>query len=136
MESLPLSFGVLLSYLQRAISEIDAPRQASNGTRYSLSDAILGAFRVFFMQCESFLEHQRQLQSRRGKDNAQSLFGLGQIPTTAQIRNILDGIAAKHLFSDCLESQEKGRKYSTLLMLMTKWRLGYPFAERWDETGS
>lgn len=98
MESLPLSFGVLLNYLQRAISEIDDPRQASNGTRYSLGDAILGAFSVFFMQCESFLEHQRQLQSRRGKDNAQSLFGLGQIPTTAQIRNILDGIAAKHLF--------------------------------------
>ena len=98
MESLPLSFGLLLSYLQRAISEVDDPRQASNGTRYSLGDAILGAFSVFFMQCESFLEHQRQLQSRRGKDNAQSLFGLGQIPTTAQTRNILDGIAAKRLF--------------------------------------
>ena len=98
MESLPLSFGLLLSYLQRAISEVDDPRQASNGTRYSLGDGILGAFSVFFMQCESFLEHQRQLQSRRGKDNAQSLFGLGQIPTTAQTCNILDGIAAKRLF--------------------------------------
>jgi hypothetical protein len=97
MEPLPLNFAVLIGYLQRVIAQIDDPRQASNGTRYSLSDAILAGFSVFFMQCESFLEHQRQMQSRRGQDNAQSLFGLDQIPTTAQIRNILDQIAVKQL---------------------------------------
>jgi hypothetical protein len=98
MEPMPLSFGVLLGYLHRAITQIHAPRQKSNGTRYSLSDAMLAAFSVFFMQCESFLEHQRQMQSRRGKDNAQTLFGLGQIPTMPQLRNILDEIAARQLF--------------------------------------
>ncbi|MEX0270788.1 hypothetical protein AB3R30_16715 [Leptolyngbyaceae cyanobacterium UHCC 1019] len=98
MEPMPLSFGVLMSYLQQAINRIEDPRQASNGTRYSLSDAILAAFSVFFMQCESFLEHQRQRQSRCGKDNAQTLFGLGRIPTTPQIRNILDQLAATLVF--------------------------------------
>lgn len=44
MASLPLSFGVLLEYLQQAINQIKDPRQVSNGTRYSLSDAILAAF--------------------------------------------------------------------------------------------
>ena len=70
MEPYTLSFGVLLGYLHRVMTQIDDPRQASNGMRYRLSDAILAAFSVFFMQCESFLEHQRQMQSRRGKDNA------------------------------------------------------------------
>lgn len=84
--------------MHRSITEIKDPRQASNGTRYSLKDAILAAFSVFFMQCESFLEHQRQRQSRRGKDNAQTLFGLVQIPTMPQVRNILDKMAAKQLF--------------------------------------
>lgn len=98
MEPLPLSFGVLLGYVHQAISRIEDPRQASNGTRYSLSDAILAAFSVFFMQCESFLEHQRQMQSRCGQDNAQTLFGLEQIPTMPQIRNILDRLAASLLF--------------------------------------
>ena len=74
------------------------PRQPSNATRYKLGDVILGAFSVFFMQCESFLEHQRQMRSRRGKDNAQSLFGMVQIPSSAQIRNLLDGVAAVGLF--------------------------------------
>jgi hypothetical protein len=98
MESLPLSFGVLLGYLHQAIGGLEDPRQASNGTRYSLKDAILSAFSVFFMQCESFLEHQRQRQSRSGKDNAQTLFGVGLIPSTPQIRNILDQLGAATLF--------------------------------------
>ncbi len=93
-----LSFGVMLGFLQRAIAEIKDPRQASNATRYNIKDTVLAAFSVFFMQCESFLEHQRQMHSRCGQDNAQSLFGLKRIPTTPQIRNILDEIAASGLF--------------------------------------
>ncbi len=61
MEPLPLSFGVLMAYLHRAIAQMPDPRQASNGTRYGLRDVVLGAFSVFFMQCASFLEHQRQM---------------------------------------------------------------------------
>lgn len=37
------------------------------------------------------------MQSRRGKDNAQTLFGVKQIPSVPQIRNILDLIAAQQL---------------------------------------
>lgn len=89
-----LSFEAMLGYLSQAVSKIPDPRQASNATRYCLSDVILGAFSVFFMQCKSFLELQRQMQIRWGKDNAQSLFGLGAIPSSPQIRNLLDEVAA------------------------------------------
>jgi len=98
MEPVTLSLGRLLGFLQSAIASMKDPRQASNATCYSLKDAVLTAFSVFFMQCELFLEHQRQMHSRYGKDNAQTLFGLGQIPTTPQIRNILDEIAVEGLF--------------------------------------
>jgi hypothetical protein len=98
MEPMSLSFEVLLGYLHQAISQMQDPRRASNGTRYGLKDTVLGAFSVFFMQCESFLEHQRQMHSRCGKDNAQTLFGLTRIPTMPQLRNILDQIAARELF--------------------------------------
>ncbi len=97
MNPQPLSFIVLLGFLQSAIAPVKDPRQPSNATQYSLKDAFLGAFSVFFMQCESFLEHQRQMHSRHGQDNAQSLFGLEQIPTPPQIRNILDQTAAQGL---------------------------------------
>lgn len=90
MEAMPLNFKTLMTYLNRAIYQLQDPRRASNATQYSLSDVVLGAFSAFFMQCESFLEHQRQMSSRCGQDNAQTLFGLNRVPTEAQIRNVLD----------------------------------------------
>lgn len=98
MELTALSFSALLGYLQQAIAGIVDPRRPSNGTRYSLQDVVLGAFSCFFMQSESFLEHQRQLNSRCGRDNAQTLFGLERIPTVEQMSNLLNGSAARHLF--------------------------------------
>jgi hypothetical protein len=95
MEQTVLAFSTLMGFLHEAISEIKDPRAASNATKYKLSDAILAAFSMFFMQCQSFLEYQRQMQSRSGKDNAQTLFGVEQIPSDPQIRNILDLLVAK-----------------------------------------
>ena len=68
------------------------PRQGKN-TRYTLVDAGLSAFSVFFMQSPSFLEYQRSLEQRLGKNNAQTLFGLHEIPSDNQIRHLLDATA-------------------------------------------
>ncbi|MEL6136988.1 MAG: hypothetical protein AAFR42_06215 [Cyanobacteria bacterium J06628_6] len=87
MASLVVSFRSLKSLLNDAISKIADPRAPSNATSYSMRDTLLGAFGCFFMQSESFLDYQRQLNSRHGKDNAQNLFGLEQIPSVEQIRN-------------------------------------------------
>lgn len=94
-----LSFTTLLTFLIQAIETLIDPRRPSNNHRYSLQDVVLSAFSAFFMQSESFLEHQRHMQSRRGRDNMQTLFGVEEIASTAQIRNILDGVGAKGLFS-------------------------------------
>ena len=99
MESLGiyLAFSTLLGYLHRAIEQIADPRKPSNNTNYSIKDAVLSAFSVFFMQCPSFLDNQRQMQSRKGQDNAQTLFEVEAIPCDNQIRNILDGILTSYL---------------------------------------
>jgi hypothetical protein len=87
MEVNDLSFDGIVRCLNDVIGKINDPRSASNATKYSLREAILGAFAAFFLQNESFLEYQRQLNSRFGRDNAQSLFGLEKIPAVEQIRN-------------------------------------------------
>ena len=97
MQETVLLFGILLGFLNKTVNEIKDPRKKSNATKYKVSDGILAAFAMFFMQCESFLEHQRQMQSRMGKDNAQSIFGLEKIPSDPQTRNILDLIKANSL---------------------------------------
>ena len=98
MATASVSFDSLLSELNGAIGNLDDPRKPSNASNYTIQDTVLGAFGCFFMQSASFLDYQRQLDSRNGRNNAQSLFGLKTIPSVAQIRNILDQIAAQGLF--------------------------------------
>ena len=64
MEVNDLSFDRIVRCLNDVIRKINDPRSASNATKYSLREAILGAFAAFFLQNESFLEYQRQLNSR------------------------------------------------------------------------
>jgi hypothetical protein len=75
-------------------------RKANNNTRYQVVDAILGGFSVFFMQSRSFLEHQRMMQSKKGRNNAGSLFGIEHIPSDPQIRNILNPLSAEYFQAD------------------------------------
>ena len=92
-----LIFSLFLDFLQEAIEKIKDPRSKSNATKFKVSDAMLSAFSMFFMQSQSFLEYQRQMQSRSGKNNVQSIFGVKEIPCDQQIRNILDLISATSL---------------------------------------
>lgn len=97
MES-SIQFDTLLGYLQSVIATLPDVRRPSPNQRYLIRDAVLSAFGIFFMQCPSFLEYQRQLHSRQGRDNAETLFGVAKIPSDNQIRNLLDPIAATHLY--------------------------------------
>ena len=48
-------------------------RKPNNNTQYQIMDAIVAAFSVFFMQSRSFLTHQRLLQTKKGRSNANTL---------------------------------------------------------------
>ena len=76
------------------------PRKGKNKS-YTMVDAALSAFSiffsqspsflsVFFSQSPSFLEYQRCLEQTQGNNNARTLFGVHEIPSDNQIRNLLD----------------------------------------------
>lgn len=88
--------------LNTASAGIPEHRKGKNLT-YTLREAVFGAFSVFFMQSAAFLEHQEQMQSDEGHNNATSLFGMKSIPSDNQIRNLLDPLEAGHLFQ-CLRT--------------------------------
>jgi hypothetical protein len=91
-----LSFDRLRSILVATVMYLPDRRTGRNRI-YEMTDAALGAFAVFFVQSPSFLAHQRDMQRVRGHNNAQSLFGVDQVPSDGQIRNLLDPIAPEHL---------------------------------------
>ena len=63
-----------------------------------MEDAALSAFSVFFTQTPSFLAYQRMMEGSKGQSNAQSLFGVHQIPSDNQIRDLLDPVTPEHVF--------------------------------------
>ena len=92
----PLSWGHLLAILVATCQDLPDQRTGKN-RQSTISDATLGAFGVFFTQTPAFLAHQRDRQRRKGRHNAQSLFGVAQIPSDPQIRNLLYPIAPAYL---------------------------------------
>jgi hypothetical protein len=93
-----LSFEHLTAILASVLESLPDHRTGKN-SRYSLSDAGLAAFSVFFMQSPSFLAHQRDMEKRKGNSNAHSLFSIEKIPTDTHIRNLLDPITSESLFA-------------------------------------
>jgi hypothetical protein len=66
----------------------DARRQVS--VRYSLQDCYLSAYGMFYLQDPSLLEFQRRFQSTIQKNNLSAVFGVREIPSDTQLRDILD----------------------------------------------
>ena len=96
-----LTLDDITEQIRNTFEQFTDPRRGKN-TRYKLVDAGLSAFSVFFMQSPSFLEYQRSLDQRLGRNNAQTLFGVHQIPSDNQIRHLLDATdpgQVKPLFS-------------------------------------
>jgi hypothetical protein len=96
-----LTLDDITKQIRRTFAQFTDPRKGKN-TSYTMVDAGLSAFSVFFMQSPSFLEYQRSLDQWLGKNNAQTLFGVHDIPSDNQIRHLLDATEpgqVKPLFS-------------------------------------
>jgi hypothetical protein len=90
-------FDTIVSSFRQRLSSLSDKRTGKN-TRYGMEDAALSAFSVFFTQTSSFLAYRRMMEGSKGKSNAQSLFGVHQIPSDNQIRDLLDAVAPNHVF--------------------------------------
>jgi hypothetical protein len=98
----------LIGFLDQELNELPDNRKGGN-KKYAVKDAYLAGFSVFFTQSPSFLQHQRLMKPKKGKDNAESLFGLSEIPCDNQIRNLLDPIPATTVFGAFKRIYQKTR---------------------------
>src|SRR5688572_30631663 len=110
----PLDFDELKDLLRQQIDVLPDHRKHGPNTCYSIQDAALGAFGVFFTQSPSFLEYQRHLQQTKGHNNACTLFGVETIPCNNQIRNLLDPMLPSALDGVYLEVFERLEQHGLL----------------------
>ena len=93
----PSSFNRLVEVFHSTVERFPDERTGDN-VIYSMADAAMGAFSVFFTQSPSFLDSQRNLEVTQGCSNARSLFGMTQTPSDNHIRNLLDPVPASTMF--------------------------------------
>jgi len=90
----PYRFKEILKPIKEALEKIPEHRTGKN-KRYELKDAGMSALSVFYMQSPSFLSWQRDMERKKGKNNARSLFEIERIPSDEQVKNLLDPVSEK-----------------------------------------
>src|SRR4029434_6548054 len=113
-------FDDLQAIFHHSLAHLPDHRKPSPNTRYTIQDAVLGAFGIFFTQSPSFLEYPRRLQHTKGRNNAQTLFGIEQIPCDNQVRALLDPLAPSYLepvFEEIFQGLEQRRRFDHLRVL-------------------
>lgn len=96
-KSQDLTFDSMVANLRATMAGFPDKRTGEN-SRYSIEDAALGAFSVFFTQSPSFLSHQETMLKNKGKSNAQTLFEMDQIPCDNHIRDLMDEVEPSYVF--------------------------------------
>lgn len=95
---IPALFGLV-----RSAASLFPDNRKGKNTRYSLETFAMTAFSAFFMQCPSFNSHKVLTDHLGENENASNLFGLDQVPSHNQMRDVLDGVSP-----DCLVSVYDG----------------------------
>jgi hypothetical protein len=94
----PSTFNRLVEIFRSTVEQFPDERTGDN-VMYSMADAAIGAFSVFFTQSPSFLDFQRTMEVTKGRSNAQSLFGMTRTPSDNHIRNLLDPVPPDTVFA-------------------------------------
>jgi hypothetical protein len=131
-----LSYDRLRSILVATVTHLPDCRTGPHRV-YELADAALGAFAVFFAQSPSFLAYQRDMQRRKGRNNAQSLFGIDQVPSDPQIRNLLDPVAPEYLapaFWQVFEHLKQGAYLQSYQGWLGRWLLAFDGTQYFHST--
>jgi hypothetical protein len=99
----------IVDLLATTFGAVDDPR-ATAQLSYPLHDTLMSGFAVMFFQHASLLQFQRAMEKKRGRCNLQTMFGVHEIPSDTQMREILDGVKPEALRGVLPQLWEKVRR--------------------------
>ena len=84
--------------------------RAAEQLRYSLRDTLMRGFALMFFPHPSLLQFQRAMAKKRQRCNLQTIFGVQELPSDTQMRDILDGGEVESLRGLLPDLWEKSRR--------------------------
>src|SRR5215510_10498852 len=104
-----LTLEAIVELLATTFGELEDPRTADQLT-YPLHDTLLSGFALMFFQHPSLLQFQRAMQQKRRRCNLETIFGVHEVPSDTQMREILDGVEPEPLRALLPQLWEKVRR--------------------------
>lgn len=104
-----LTFESIIALLKKAAGEMPDKRDR-NRVVWKLTDTVISAFAMFFFQHPSLLKYQRNMKNKHGLSNLQRMFGIADVPSDTQMREILDGVPIEPLRRVLPETFERMRR--------------------------
>jgi hypothetical protein len=104
-----LTLETMVELLSTTVDEIEDPRAAAQLT-YPLHDTVLSGFALMFFQHPSLLQFQRAMQQKRRRCNLATIFGVHDVPSDTQMREILDRVDPEVLRALLPQVWEKVRR--------------------------
>jgi len=86
-----LTLEAIIALLATTFGDVDDPR-AVDQLSYPLHDTLMSGFAVMFFQHPSLLQFQRAMAHKRRRCNLQTIFGVHEVPSDTQMREILDRV--------------------------------------------
>jgi hypothetical protein len=91
-----LTLEAILILLSDTFSLIPDQRDADR-VNFLLHDTLMSGFACMFFQHKSLLQFQRAMKQKRGRCNLETIFGVSEVPSDSQMRDILDGAPTEPL---------------------------------------
>jgi hypothetical protein len=104
-----LTVEAIVDLLGTTFGAVDDPR-AADQLSYPLHDTLMSGFALMFFQHPSLLQFQRAMQHKRRRCNLQTIFGVHELPSDTQMREILDGVEPEAIRGVLPQLWEKVRR--------------------------
>jgi hypothetical protein len=104
-----LTFEAMVDLLATTFGAVEDARAAEQ-LSYPLPDTLMSGFAMMFFQHPSLLQFQRAMEHKRRRCNLQTIFGVHEVPSDTQMREILDGVEPESLRGVFPQLWEKVRR--------------------------
>lgn len=104
-----LTLEAMVELLATSFGEVEDSRAPAQLT-YSLHDTLMSGFALMFFQHPSLLQFQRAMKQKRRRCNLETVFGVHDLPSDTQMREILDGVEPEVLRAVLPQLWEKVRR--------------------------